>query len=157
MGISIKIKKLLILWGVISILSCTEKKTPLKKKAEYDTLALIHTILREHTIKKLLYDTDTNVRYNDSIYIVRTALSDSVLSAIMLADKKVGFLPMPDQRPFMFDSTFEKQIIWFRILHLDEVKAAVELYMNGYNQIHEMELQQRNNKWIVKKTNVAHF
>lgn len=152
-----KIKKFLILWGVMSFLSCTEKKTTMQKKAAFDTLAVVHTILRKDTIKKMLYDTDTNIEHNDSIYIVRSALSDSVLSSIILADKKVGFLPMPHQRPFIFDSTIDKRIIWFRVLHLDEVKAVAEIYINGYNQIHEMELQKRNSKWIIQKTNVAHF
>lgn len=147
---------LIIIIIIIAFGSCTGNKIPVQEKAEYDTLAVVQTMFQDSTIKRLLYNADSKRTYNDSVYIVRSELSDSVLSAVKLHEKKIGFLP-PDERPYTYKNIADKQILWVRIISLQAKEAIGELSVNGYNIIREIEMLNENGKWKIKKSTGGHF
>lgn len=150
-------KPLFIFLTLFILMSCTRKSSSTQAEFEYDTLGVIQAMLRDSAVLSLLHNRETELKYRDSVYFVRTGLSDSILSKIKIANRRVGFLPMPKERPYHFGSITNKQVIWFRLLKLDRVVALGEVYISGYNLIHEIQMRRANKKWVVEKTDVSHF
>lgn len=156
MGLIASTRSLGFLIIIIAFGACTGNKIPVQEKAEYDTLAVVQTMFQDSTIKRLLYSADSKRTYNDSVYIVRSELSDSILSAVKLHEKKIGYLP-PDKRPYRYMNSTTRQIMWLRIFKIDTKAASGEVAINGYNIGREIEMTYKSGEWKIKNVNQSHY
>ncbi|MGV3704864.1 MAG: hypothetical protein ACO1NU_05750 [Arcticibacter sp.] len=156
MGLIFKEIKKLYVWGVLSLVSCTGSNMPVQDTIEYDTLSVIHTMLQDSTVKDMLYNADTKRSYRDSLYIVKDGLSDSILSAVKVPEKKIAFLP-PDRRPYSYMNSTTQQIMWLRVFKIDTKAASGEVTINGYNIGREIEMFYESGEWKIKNVSQSHY